>query len=95
VTLTGYEMQWTVAYFRYKSRIWDMLPGSGISRNAFPGQNIHGSIRSGVPTGTIDVPILTAGAVAYRRRKLAMWEDLMTKADSIFGKGNISYNSPL
>jgi hypothetical protein len=58
-----------------------------------PGPGLAVSTPSGVDTGTS--PELTAGAVAYRRRKKAMWENIMTKADSIFGKCNTSYESPL
>jgi len=83
VTLIGYEMQWTVRYFRYMSSKWilssdhDMLPIAD---------------SSGTGTGP---PVLTAGAVAYWKRKYAIWNDLCSYADGLFRRCNSAYESPI
>jgi hypothetical protein len=81
VTLTSYEMQWTVRYFVYMSRNWVLH-----SRTSF------GSGTGGA--GTIPGN-LTTGAIAYHKRKRAVWEDLTKKADGIFRRSNPAYQSPL
>ena len=37
----------------------------------------------------------SASAIAYGRRKQAVWEELMKKADHIFKTSNPAYQSPL
>ena len=66
VTLTGYEMQWTVSYFKYMSRKW-VLPWD--PNDSFPGSG----------TGTSRGTNLTAGAIAYWNWKRAQWEEVMEK----------------
>jgi hypothetical protein len=51
-----------------------------------------GGIGAGIDTSA---PILTEGAVAYWKRKQAMWGDLMKKADVVFRNCNPAYDSPL
>lgn len=82
VTITGYEMQWTVRYFQYMSRKW--VPPED------PMFSVPGS-----STSTGEGTILTAGAIAYWNRKRALWEEVMKKADSIFRRLNPAYDSPL
>lgn len=84
VTLTGYEMQWTVRYFFHMSRKW-----------AIPTMTDQGC-SSGIGTASgPDILNLTPGAMAYWKRKQGAWEVLMRKADSLFKKCNPSYDSPL
>ena len=83
VTLTGYEMQWTVRYFRYMSLKW-VLPSELSTAST--------SSRTGTVTGT---PFLSAGAITYWNRKRTCWEGLMTKADRIFADCHPAYHSPL
>jgi hypothetical protein len=80
VTLTGYEMQWTVRYFLYMSQKWAYTSDDGIS-------NTTG-------TGTTEEN-LSIGAIAYWSRKHAVWQHIMKKADSIFRRCNPAYDSPL
>ena len=82
VTLTGYEMQCTVRYFRYMSRKW-VVP-SDLSTGSSTG--------SGTSSGT---PNLSPGAIAYWNRKRTVWEDLMVRADKRFGDCHPAYESPL
>jgi hypothetical protein len=86
VTLTGYEMQWTVRYFQHMSRKWELPSNSsGI-----------GPSRSGSSSSGPDMAItLSNGAIAYWKRKQAVWEDLMKKADNIYRKCHPAYDSPL
>lgn len=86
VTLTGYEMQWTVRYFQHMSRKWE-LP----SNSSGIGPSSSGSSSSG-PDMAIT---LSNGAIAYWKRKQAVWEDLMKKADNIYRKCHPAYDSPL
>ena len=79
VTLTGYEMQWTVRYFLYMSRKW--IPSAAGSCTA-SGSGLQ-------PTG------LTEGAIAYWLRKRVVWEEIMQNADRIFRGCNPAYDSPL
>ncbi|KAF8799828.1 hypothetical protein BYT27DRAFT_7119262, partial [Phlegmacium glaucopus] len=81
VTLTSYEMQWTVRYFQYQSRSWVVSdPGTdtGINTRAVSGTQPQ-----------------SAGAVAYSQQKQAVWEDLMIRADRTFARFNLAYQSPL
>jgi hypothetical protein len=87
VTLTGYEMQWTVRYFRQMSTKW-VIP-SDLSTPA-QGTSASGGSGSGMPLHS-----LTGGAIAYWNRKKAVWEDLMKKADIVFQGCNPAYDSPL
>ena len=80
VTLTGYEMQWTVRHFLFMSRKWALPSG--------PSSKAQGS-SSGTGTG------LTAGAIAYWNRKRAVWLQLTFKADNTFKVWNPAYDSPL
>jgi hypothetical protein len=84
VTLTGYEMQWTVRHFRYMSHKWIIAPDDVNSLTA----------ESSSCTGT-GIPNLSIGAIAYFNRKHAVWEDLMRKADNVFKICNPAYVSPL
>jgi hypothetical protein len=83
VTLNGYEMQWTVRYFRHMSSKW-VIP----SESHTPAQ--------GSSTGAgISSHCLTEGAIAYWNRKHAVYDDLMKKADIRFQSCNTAYVSPL
>ena len=84
VTLTGYEMQWTVRYFLHMSRKWVLkFDGHPLA----PG----GSSDTGTGTGTTHSP----GAIAYSNRKHAIWMEIMNKADCTFKRCNPAYDSPL
>jgi hypothetical protein len=95
VTLTSYEMQWTVRYFRYRSQTW-MLPESTRTGNRRPGTGTGTGIfnDTGIETGT-SITKLTSGTMAYRTRNQAIWEELMKKADCTFSRLNDAYQSPL
>ncbi|KAF8797508.1 hypothetical protein BYT27DRAFT_7125484, partial [Phlegmacium glaucopus] len=81
VTLTSYEMQWTVRYFQYQSCSWVVSdPGTDTG------------INTGAVSGTQPQ---SAGAVAYGQQKQAVWEDLMIRADRTFARFNLAYQSPL
>lgn len=66
VTLTSYEMQWTVKYFHYRSQTW-MLPESTTTGNRCPGTGTGTGIfnGTGIETGT-SITKLTSGTMAYR-----------------------------
>jgi hypothetical protein len=49
---------------------------------------------AGNDTGANNVT-LTEGAIAYWKRKQAIWGDLMKKADIVFRNCNPAYESPL
>jgi hypothetical protein len=121
LTVTTYEMQWTVRYFLYLSRKWEISTGTGVPTGSFttigtcsdfvPGTSSDIGTRSDfVPGTSSDIstssnsvsgngiypsPVQCPGAIAYSRRKKAMWEDLMSKADRIFRRCNPAYESPL
>jgi hypothetical protein len=78
-------MQWTVRFFLYTSRKWVLPPGTSTGTG----------INNNTGTGTFPIQKLTPGAMAYQRRKQAVWEDLATKADRLFTRANIDYQSPL
>lgn len=86
VTLTGYEMQWTVRYFLYMSRKW-IIPVVNANEPA-----------SGAGAGiahTGNPATLSTGANAYWKRKHAVWVDIVQKADGIFRTLNPAYQSPI
>jgi hypothetical protein len=89
VTLTGYEMQWTVRYFRHMSLKW-ALPFD----HQLPAFGPSAGIGTGTGTGT-DPLNLTAGAIAYWNRKHAVWNGLVNSADGQFRSCNPAYDSPL
>jgi hypothetical protein len=72
VTLTTYEMQWTVRYFDYMKRKW--------CRNE---------------EGSAENSTVSAGALAYAKRKQSTWKDLTVKSDRTFSAINNAYQSPL
>jgi hypothetical protein len=80
-------MQWTVRYFRNKSQTWVRQPGTGT------GVAHNYNIPFG--TGISSTYIPSVGAISYSKRKQAMWQDLMIKADIIFMRSNPAYQSPL
>ena len=87
VTLTVYEMQWTLRYFSYMSWKW-ILPQNISS------PDICGSLDSGTGTGPGYGIHLTKGAIAYWNRKKEIWTNLMKKADYIFRHTHPAYESP-
>lgn len=70
----------------------NVLPGIAAGTPGINGPGISGT-NSGASIHPI--PKLTDGAIAYRQRKQAMWEDLARKADRIFTRTNPAYQSPL
>ena len=82
VTLLTYEMHWTIRYFIYMSRKWDPSYGQD-----------PGSLNIG--PGLDCTALYSEGGLSYRRRKQADWADFSKKADSIFKKVNMAYQSPL
>lgn len=83
VTLTTYEMEWTVRYFLNMKEKWLMKANAG-------------TVTSPGPSSVIDTsPQMTLGSMAYWNRKKAVWEDLVKKADSFFKISNPAYQSPL
>jgi hypothetical protein len=101
VCLTNYEMQWTVRYFSHVSSKWNIHPITGTGTGTFIDTGNSTSTATATSTGTgtgtfIDQnQNLTAGALAYHKRKLSIWEDLTKKADLIFRQSNPAYQSPL
>jgi hypothetical protein len=102
VTLTSYEMQWTVRYFLYMSRKWVLQSSTGYSTGTGTGTSTSTSTGTGTSTSTgtgnltgTETCNLTGGAIAYHKRKHAVWEDLAKKADSLFRSSNTAYQSPL
>jgi hypothetical protein len=101
VTLTSYEMQWTVRFFLHKSKTFEVPPhtptGIPITSGTITstGTNIDMDIDTGTSTNDISNCIPTPGSIAYRRRKQAIWEELMFKTDRIFTRVNNAYQSPL
>jgi hypothetical protein len=89
VTLLTYEMQWTVRYFLYTTRKWNPTSATGSSSNNGGSSSGSGSVGSALNNN------FTSGGIAYRKRKRAVWEDFMKKADSIFKNVNPDYESPL
>ena len=100
VTLTSYEMQWTVRYFLYMSRKW--VTGTGSTFGTNPGTGISSETNTGTSSlpststgpGIFPTRNISPGAIVYHRRKRADWEDLMNKADHIFRASNPAYQSP-
>ena len=90
VTLTGYEMQWTVRYFLYMSRKW-VLKFDGHS--LAPGGSSETGNDTGIGTGTGTGH--SPGAIAYSNRKHAIWKEIMNKADCTYKRCNPAYDSPL
>ena len=72
VTLTTYEMQWTVRYFRYRSQSWRLPEGTRTESIRSSSGTGTGKFRdTGMDTGisttkTLD-PKLTTGTIAYQR----------------------------
>ena len=75
MTLTTYEMEWTVRYFMNMKEKWVNRSGPSLT-------GMTGSGSSSVSAS--DTGILSPGAKAYCNRKVAVWEELVKKADSIF-----------
>lgn len=111
VKLIGYEMQWTVRYYLYKSQNWALQPGPGHS-NSISGFRLGPGLGPGPGLSSNIVPPsrpgpsnsstthntstnLNAGAIAYHHKQKAMWKDLVIKADRIFMRSNPAYQSPL
>ena len=87
VTLTGYEMQWTIRFFSFMSKKW-ILP------TVVSPPLGRGSLLS--DTGPDPrIPNLSIGAIAYWKRKRATWDGLVKKADTIFKRSHPAYESPL
>jgi hypothetical protein len=79
-------MEWTVRYFMNMKEKW--VSKSGVSSTG----RIDSGSGSGYPGST---GRLSPGAMAYCNRKIAVWEELVKKADSIFKLSNPAYQSPL
>jgi hypothetical protein len=79
VTLTTYEMQWTVRYFSSKAKMWaDMLEKGDDSIDVGADADFGAG----------------AGAMAYAKRKKSIWELLSLKSDRSFTLLNKAYKSP-
>jgi hypothetical protein len=101
VTLTGYEMQWTVRYFSHMREKWSIPPElsspasekqTGTGTGSFHTPDTSSTTSLG--TGTI-VPRLSAGAIAYWNRKQEVWRKITIQADKTFRICNPGYESPL
>ena len=82
VTLTSYEMQWTVRYFTQKSKSWAEI------------QNTLSGKVSSTDINLTEVRDYT-GQLAYAKRKNATWFQLALKSDKAFKILNKAYKSPL
>lgn len=82
VTLTTYEMQWTVRYFIHKSKFWSEF----LNTPATPARK---------ESDFDNTPFTNAGTLAYSKRKHSTWYQLALKADKIFKVINNAYKSPL
>jgi hypothetical protein len=85
VTLTTYEMQWTVRYFSNNCNVWAKLQDIQIDTSA----------ASNAVAGVDAVAGVAAGAVAYAKRKQWTWEQMRLKSDRAFTILNNAYKSPL
>ena len=104
--MSSYEMQWTVRYFLYMSGKWVIHTGTGTGIGTGIGHHndvgntnwTWGSNKlvtgTGIGTGT-GTGTFSPGAIAYHRRKHAVWEEIMNKADRTFRTCNPAYQSPL
>jgi len=87
VTLTTYEMEWTVRYFLNMQEKWVIKSVIDTGKNTVTGISIN---EAGAGSRG-----MTLGSMAYWNRKKAVWKDLVKKADSIFRFSNPAYQSPL
>ena len=81
VTLTAYEMQWTIQYFINKSEFWSNI--KNIPADDPVSMNVD-----------VMVPIDNSGALAYAKRKHWTWYQLAQKSDKTFRYINTAYKSP-
>jgi hypothetical protein len=81
VTLTTYEMQWTVRYFTHKSIGW--------------ADRFNNTAQPRAPSNSKNDSAEYAGALAYSNRKYSTWNQLAIKSDRIFKICNNAYKSPL
>lgn len=98
-------MQWTVRYFLYFCRKWaepgagtgagTSVPQTGINNSGLGTTSNSTGCYAGTGTGIINAKDPTPGEIAYGKRKLAVWDSLVRKADGIFRKINPAYESPL
>jgi hypothetical protein len=105
VTQIRYEMQWTVRYFLYVSQKWSIPdhiqsmhgPGTTFGQGIYDrtGTNTRTGTNPGTGIHTLNTGTMTSGAISYYRRKKAIWEHLMIKADRMFARENNAYQSPL
>ena len=86
VTLTTYEMQWTVRYFDFKSRLW----AGSTHQDADSSSPVAGPSHQSAEENHI-----SAGVLAYRRRKQSTWLHLAKRSDRTFILINNAYKSPL
>lgn len=82
VTLTSYEMQWTVRYFTQKSKFWSDFQKTLADQGSTMDINL---------TVARDYP----GQLAYAKRKHSTWFQLAVKSDRAFKILNNAYKSPL
>jgi hypothetical protein len=85
VTLTTYEMQWTVRYFIHKSKFWSEF----LNTPATP------ATPASDESDFVNTPLDNAGPLAYSKRKHSTWYQLALKADKIFKVINNAYKSPI
>lgn len=95
VTLTTYEMQWTVKYFAFNSEKWSNIRDSSAKLPRLGADNYNQvaedfSFGSGEKKG-----YLVPGVLAYAKRKVATWRSHSIKSDRIFTLINDAYKSPL
>lgn len=81
VTLSTYEMQWTVRYFSHKSKYWSDAFNKRAEHNLSPDSST--------------IPEDNAGALSYSMRKQSSWDQLANKSDRRFKIVNNAYISPL
>lgn len=83
VSLTTYEMQWTVRYFTHKSSFW-------LETQNKPAEPILTSAELNLTSAKVN-----PGARAYAKRKESTWLRLALKSDKTFKIINKAYKSPL
>lgn len=84
-----YEMEWSVRYFLYQSRQWNLGDGNKQSHANADAEGLDGRRDADADVSCCD------GAYAYAARKKTMWLHWAKHADRSFSRCNPAYQSPL
>ena len=81
VTITTYEMQWTVHYFIYKSNFWSEIQNAPATDGLT--LEVNGNALG-----------MDVGSLSYAKQKHLTWYQFALKADKTFKVINNAYKSP-